>query len=125
MLHTLIVTVVLVGNEENIDLKDGLEKIFLDNIIKNMQSIRGKLDTITSSITTLYPLKLFFFFSFDHPTFQPDTYVQYVKADAAKTKSKKANKDIPTIIEFISKMVSGWALQLRVWLREAQVLELC
>lgn len=45
---------ILVGNEENIELNGGLEKIFIDNVIKNMHQVKGKLIATMNKVEALY-----------------------------------------------------------------------
>lgn len=54
----ICILVVLVGNEDNIDLSGGLEEIFIDNLVKNMGKVKGKLIEILNKMDGLYHIIL-------------------------------------------------------------------
>ena len=50
----IFIIVVLLGTKENLDLTGGVDKIFLDNIVKKMKELKGELIGIISRVTSLY-----------------------------------------------------------------------
>ena len=50
------------------------------------------------------------------------TYEQYVRAESKDgQKTNKSKKDVPVVIDFVTKAINNWTAEFQLWLTDAQV----